>query len=75
MELTELPSKIRMLSDHTELEFVEKAFFEKKKTTDKIGKYKYIKAKVLFGEIIILSLEQINYLHGCRLLEVIKQTK
>jgi len=69
--MTDFPKKIKFLSDETELEFVEKCFFEKKKSNDKLAKYIYTKAQVQLGKEVILNLEQLIYLESCSLLEII----
>jgi len=69
--MTDFPQKIKFLSDDTELEFVEKCFFEKKKSNDKLAKYIYTKAEVNLGKEIVFNLEQLIYLESCYLLKVI----
>jgi hypothetical protein len=69
--MTDFPQKIKFLSDETELEFVEKCFFEKKKSNDKLAKYIYTKAEVNLGKEIVFNLEQLIYLESCYLLKVI----
>jgi hypothetical protein len=70
--MIEFPKKIRILSDDTELEFKEKCFFEKKKSTDSLGKYVYTKASYHLGKEVIFNIEQIKYLESCSLLKVIE---
>lgn len=70
--MIEFPQKIRFLSDDTELEFKEKCFFEKKKSTDNLAKYIYTKANYHLGKEVILNIEQIKYLESCALLKVIE---
>lgn len=70
--ITELPKKIRFLSDGNEAEFVEICFFEKKKTTEKIGKYIYTKSVTKKGMEVTLSLEQINKILDDKLLKILK---
>jgi len=69
--MTDFPQKIKFLSDDTELEFVEKCFFEKKKSNEMLAKYIYSKAEVQLGKEVILNLEQLNYLESCSLVEVL----
>jgi hypothetical protein len=69
--MTDFPKKIKFLSDDTELEFVEKCFFEKKKSNDKLAKYIYTKAEVHIGKEVVFNLEQLIYLESCSLLKVI----
>jgi hypothetical protein len=69
--MTDFPQKIKFLSDDTELEFVEKCFFEKKKSNDKLAKYIYTKAEVNLGKEIVFNLEQLIYLESCYLLKVV----
>lgn len=71
-EMTEFPKKITIISDNTELEFKEKCFFEKKKTTDNLARYVYTKADYHLGKEVILNIEQIKYLESCALLKVIE---
>ena len=69
--MKDFPKKIKFLSDDTELEFVENCFFEKKKSSDKLARYVYTKARVMLGEEVVLNIEQIKYLESCMLLKII----
>lgn len=70
LKMTTLPQRIKILSDDTELELIET--IKNKKTTEPIGKYEYVKAKVFKGMQVDLPLSQLVYLQDCRLLKIIE---
>jgi len=61
------PAKIRAVSDDTELEFVQPVAGQKKP----MAKYVYTKADTKKGVVVVLSSEDIEYLIGCKLMEII----
>jgi len=71
--MTTLPQRIKILSDDTELELIEKT--KNKNIIEPIGKYEYVKANVLKGNQIDFPLSVLVYLQECKLLEVMDKNK
>jgi hypothetical protein len=66
------PNKIKILSDDTILIFEEEILDKGKKLPVRIANYKYIQAKALLGNIVILQLPQIINLLADSRLEIIE---
>lgn len=62
------PNKIKILSDDTILVLQEEILDKGRKLPVRIANYKYVQAKALLGNIVILQLPQIiNLFNDCRL--------
>lgn len=66
------PNKIKILSDDTILVLQEEILEKGRKLPVRIANYKYVQAKALLGNIVILQLPQIINLHNDCRLEIIE---
>jgi hypothetical protein len=70
--MKKFPKKIRILSDDTNLIFIEEVLEKGKKLPVRLAKYEYIKAKVFLGNTVILQFPQIESLYRDGRLDILE---